>query len=47
MNTQFVKLLGLVGAMFAGGAAIYAGDVVTGSGIISAALSSAGVLKTS
>lgn len=43
MNTKFIKILGLLGAFCAGGLAIAAGDITTGAGVISAALSSAGI----
>jgi len=40
-----VKWAGLIGSLFFGGAAIAAGDYTTGFGIITAALSSAGVIR--
>lgn len=43
MKVKYIKWLGLLGALFAGASQIAAGDVVNGSGIIAAALSSAGV----
>lgn len=43
MNTKFVKIIGLLGAFCAGGLSIASGDVAMGAGIISAALSSAGI----
>lgn len=45
MNTKYIKWLGLIGALFAGTSQILAGDLVSGSGVIAAALSSAGVLS--
>lgn len=47
MNPKYIKILGLIGALFAGGAIALSGDLVTAAGIVSAALSSAGVLKQS
>lgn len=46
MNVQYVKWLGLLGALFAGSAQIIAGDIVNGTGIIAAALSSAGIFAS-
>lgn len=45
-KASIIKILALVGALFTGGGTVYAGDVVTGLGIISAALSSASIFKT-
>lgn len=45
MNITIVKWLGLIGAALTGSAQILSGDVLTGVGVISAALSSAGVLQ--
>lgn len=46
MNTKHIKWFGLVGALFAGASSIVSGDIITGAGVISAALSSAGVFST-
>lgn len=45
MKVKYVKSLGLLGALFAGVSQIVAGDVVSGGGVIAAALSSAGVFS--
>lgn len=45
MKVKYIKWIGLLGALFAGTAQILAGDIVTGGGVIAAALSSAGVLS--
>lgn len=45
MKVKYIKLLGLLGALFAGTSTIIAGDVATGAGVIAAALSSAGVFS--
>lgn len=45
MKLNYIKWLGLLGALFAGTSQLLSGDVVNGSGIIAAALSSAGVLS--
>lgn len=45
MKVKVIKWAGLLGALFAGVSQIVAGDVVAGSGVIAAALSSAGVLS--
>lgn len=47
MKAKYIKWFGLIGATFAGTASIMSGDVVTGIGVISAALSSAGILPLS
>lgn len=44
---KWIKVLGLVGALATGTAAVIAGDVVTGVGIVSAALSSSTLLQKS
>lgn len=45
MKVEYIKLIGLIGALFAGTAQILAGDFTNGGGVIAAALSSAGVLS--
>lgn len=44
---QWMKILGFVGAVATGTAAMIAGDIVAGAGIISAALSSSTLLQKS
>lgn len=39
------KILGLIGSFFLGGASIIAGDYIQGFGIITASLSSAGIIQ--
>lgn len=46
MKTKYIKWFGLIGALVAGASSIMSGDIITGAGVISAALSSAGVLST-
>lgn len=46
ITTKTAKWLGLIGAIFAGGSAIAAGDSTTGWGIIAAAMSSVTVLRS-
>lgn len=46
MKTKYIKWFGLIGALFAGTSSIMSGDIITGAGVISAALSSAGILST-
>lgn len=45
MKVKHVKWLGLIGALLAGVSQVVSGDVVAGVGVVSAALSSAGVLS--
>lgn len=45
MNINYVKWLGLLGALFAGVSQIASGDVVNGAGVIAASFASAGVFK--
>lgn len=45
MKVKYVKWLGLLGALSAGASQIVAGDLVSGGGVIAAALSSAGVFS--
>jgi len=44
-RVKLVKLLGFIGALLTGGASLVAGDIVTGFGIFSAALTSAGIFS--
>lgn len=46
-RVQWIKTLGFVGAVATGTAAMIAGDIVSGVGIISAALSSSTLLQKS
>jgi len=46
MKVKHVKLLALIGSLFIGGSMIAGGDVMNGTGVIAAALSSAGVIST-
>lgn len=45
MNVNYIKWLGLIGALFAGASQIASGDVVNGAGVIAASFASAGVFK--
>lgn len=43
MKVQYIKCLGMIGALCAGAAQLAAGDLVNGAGVIAAAFASAGV----
>lgn len=44
MNQKYVKIMGLIGSIILGTATMLSGDIVTGAGIITAALSSSSIL---
>lgn len=43
MNTKYIKWFGMLGAFFSGVAQIASGDIINGTGIIAASLTSAGI----